>query len=235
MTGMSEQTDKKRIDLKTTQVAAGSMASVTSAVAASQLGVAGTLIGAGVGSVVGTVAGAVYEHYLERTHHRVRSVVPYRTGGAEVATDELSGIRDGGKTSTGLAEQSDASDEGEAANPIRRVFGSRRLALGATAAAGLGIALVALTGFEAVTGQPVSAGSESGTSIGQVLGRSSSDADADPDPTPTTDQPTDEPTSSPTQPGTAPTTTGPAPTAQPSTTPSVSPTSEPTATPPNAG
>ncbi|HEY9378451.1 MAG TPA: hypothetical protein VIQ02_15335, partial [Jiangellaceae bacterium] len=85
---MTEQSDNKRIDLKSTQVAAGSLASVTSAVAASQLGVAGTLVGAGVGSVVGTVAGAVYEHYLDRTHHHVRAVVPRRTVGGEPVSSE---------------------------------------------------------------------------------------------------------------------------------------------------
>jgi hypothetical protein len=63
------------VQLEPTQIVAGSLAAVTAAVAASYLGVAGTIIGAAVGSVVGTVGTTVYEHYLHRTRHQVRTVV----------------------------------------------------------------------------------------------------------------------------------------------------------------
>ena len=76
---MTEQSDKQRIEFDPIQVAAGSLASVTAAVAASELGVAGTLVGAAVGSVVGALAGTVYEHYIDRTQDQVRTLVPRRT------------------------------------------------------------------------------------------------------------------------------------------------------------
>lgn len=197
---MTEQSDKKRIDLKTTQIAAGSMASVTSAVAASQLGVAGTLVGAGVGSVVGTVAGAVYEHYLDRTHRQMRLVVP-RIGVTRAPT----------------------SDDGQTPWTWLR---SRRLALALTAAGGLGIAILALTGFEAVTGQPVSAGKDSGTSIGQVFGGGSADnqgTESSTTPSPEV-TPREEPTSVPSaDPSSSPTTSAPTSTPQPSPSPTTEP------------
>jgi len=224
MNGMTEQTDKKRIDLKTTQVAAGSLASVTSAVAASQLGVAGTLVGAGVGSVIGTVAGAVYQHYLDRTHDQVRSAVPRRILRNETATDDA--------TTEAEAIETELPKE-----PTWSWLRSRRMALGASAAVGLGIALVALTGFEAVTGQPVSAGSDRGTSVGQVFGGSSSGSAVDPSTTPTSDQVTEgvSPPPSPNQ--DSPSTTSTSPASTPPSTSSTSPSTEPTpqTTPPNLG
>ena len=203
---MTEQTDKKRIDLKTTQVAAGSLASVTSAVAASQLGVAGTLVGAGVGSMVGAVAGSVYEHYLDRTRDRVRLMVPRRPAAS-------------------AAEQPIASSDDD--RPTWTWLRSRRLALVASAAAAFGIALVALTGFEVVTGQPVSSqgANDGGTSIGRAFGASSSSEDpaTDPTPTPTPTSTSDEPTTPTSSPSSSPTVTEPAPTEQPTS----SPTSQP--------
>ncbi|MDP9866598.1 MULTISPECIES: hypothetical protein [Streptosporangium] len=49
------------------QIVGGALATMTAAVAASYLGVAGTVIGAAVMSVGSTVGGAVYTHYLKRT------------------------------------------------------------------------------------------------------------------------------------------------------------------------
>jgi hypothetical protein len=263
---MTEQSAKKRIDLKTTQVAAGSMASVTSAVAASQLGVAGTLVGAGVGSVLGTVAGAVYEHYLDRTHEQVRTLVPRRIvmgtsppGEAtpttlvavEAATDELETQTavETAVVETPAVEAPPAIEMAaavvetpaveappaiemaaavERSKPTWSWLRSRRGALALSAAAGLGIALAALTGFEAFTGQPVGATSDgSGTSIGRVFGGGTA---AEPTSTPSPDTATGEPTSTPTPTPTeaipSTTTTSPAPTSEPST-PSTSPTTEP--------
>ncbi|MEW1836971.1 hypothetical protein AB0392_03305 [Nonomuraea angiospora] len=62
------------------------MAAVTAAVAASYLGVAGTVIGAAVMSFASTVATDVYAHYLKRTGDKVRqhtvSAWNQRTAGA---------------------------------------------------------------------------------------------------------------------------------------------------------
>jgi hypothetical protein len=244
---MTEQSDNKRIDLKTTQVAAGSLASVTSAVAASQLGVGGTLVGAGVGSVVGTVAGAVYEHYLDRTHHQVRAVMPRRAVRTETLLDDVATSVDAlaadphteplpvAPTEPTPAPEPPATPAGRS-QPTWAWLRSRRVALGLSAAAGLGIALMALTGFEALSGQPLSAGSdEGGTSIGRVFGGgSTSDTGSDPSATPSPEASTgDESASTPTPSESSPSSS---PTPQPST-PSTSPTTEPVPdpTPPNGG
>ena len=52
------------------------LAAVTATVAASYLGVAGTVIGAAVASVLTVVGNAVYGHSIQRTGERVRAAVP---------------------------------------------------------------------------------------------------------------------------------------------------------------
>src|ERR1017187_6078332 len=68
----------RRFNLSAIQVSAGILAALTGAVAASFLGVGGTLVGAAVGSIASTVGGEVYKHYLERTHERLRGAVDVR-------------------------------------------------------------------------------------------------------------------------------------------------------------
>src|SRR5690625_903510 len=67
---MAEETNEKeqpakKIDVSVPQVTGGALASVTAAALGSQLGVAGTFVGAGLTSVVITVGGAVYQRSLE--------------------------------------------------------------------------------------------------------------------------------------------------------------------------
>jgi hypothetical protein len=72
----------RRLNLSGIQVSAGLLATLTGAVAASYLGVGGTLIGAAIGSLASTVGGEIYRHYLGRTHERLRGAVDvhrYRT------------------------------------------------------------------------------------------------------------------------------------------------------------
>lgn len=64
----------RRIDITGLQVLAGVLATVTGAVAASYLGVAGTMIGAAVMSVASTAGSAVYKHYLGRTAGRLKEL-----------------------------------------------------------------------------------------------------------------------------------------------------------------
>ena len=68
----------RRIDMSATHVAASLFAAVTGAVAASSLGVGGTLIGAAIASVASTAGVPVCKHYLTRSHERLRkaAVVP---------------------------------------------------------------------------------------------------------------------------------------------------------------
>jgi hypothetical protein len=78
----------RRLNLNGVQVFAGVLATMTGAIAASYLGVGGTLIGAAIGSLASTVGGEIYRHYLERTHERLRGAVDvrrYRTARSTIA------------------------------------------------------------------------------------------------------------------------------------------------------
>ncbi|MEU1488425.1 hypothetical protein [Streptomyces sp. NPDC005752] len=64
----------RRIDLSLPQVAGSAVAAVAAAVMASQLGVYGTIAGAGVMSVVATCGGSVFQHFFRRTGEQIREV-----------------------------------------------------------------------------------------------------------------------------------------------------------------
>jgi hypothetical protein len=84
-------TDRRRIDLSATQVIASVLAALTGAVAASFLGVAGTVIGTAVMSVASTAVAAIYRHYLARSRERLQAaaeaarITPLVGGGAVAA------------------------------------------------------------------------------------------------------------------------------------------------------
>ncbi|MBO0773743.1 MAG: hypothetical protein J2P35_20015 [Actinobacteria bacterium] len=66
--------ERRRIEgLTGTQVAASALATMTSAIVASYLGIAGTIIGAAIASAATTAGTAVYRHYLGRTQQRLRA------------------------------------------------------------------------------------------------------------------------------------------------------------------
>ncbi len=62
----------RRIDISATQVIASLLAAVTGAIAASTLGVAGTIIGTAVMSVASTAIAGLYKHYIGRSRERLR-------------------------------------------------------------------------------------------------------------------------------------------------------------------
>ena len=64
---------ERRIDVSSVQVAASVMAAVTGALAASFLGVAGTIIGTAMMSVAGTVGVALYRYFLDRSREKIHS------------------------------------------------------------------------------------------------------------------------------------------------------------------
>jgi len=64
---------RRGLNLSGAQVTASVLATLSAAVAASFLGVAGTLVGAAVGSVVSTMGTEIYKHYLQRSEERLRS------------------------------------------------------------------------------------------------------------------------------------------------------------------
>jgi hypothetical protein len=63
----------RRLDVTATQAVSSMMAALTGAIAASSLGIAGTIIGAAVMSLASTVGAAIYKHYLARSNARLRA------------------------------------------------------------------------------------------------------------------------------------------------------------------
>ena len=69
---------RRPLGLSLTQIAGGALAAVTAAVAASFLGVAGTITGAAFGSVVSSIGAAVYSTSLSRAARASRVLVVRR-------------------------------------------------------------------------------------------------------------------------------------------------------------
>ncbi len=131
--------EKKKLDLSAAQVAGSSLATVAAALLASQMGVYGTILGAGVVSVVATAAGPVIQHFFRRTGDQLR----------ETARPKARRVP--------LPDDTAPSDEfGEATVHGTRVRGWKRTAVAAGAA--FAIALGVLGSYEAIAGTSVSAG-----------------------------------------------------------------------------
>ncbi|MFD4634055.1 hypothetical protein ACFVYR_19870 [Streptomyces sp. NPDC058284] len=69
-----ESSEKRRLDLSLPQVAGSAMAAVVAAKLASNLGVYGTILGAGVVSAIATCGGTVFQHFFKRTGEQIRDV-----------------------------------------------------------------------------------------------------------------------------------------------------------------
>jgi hypothetical protein len=76
----ADKDQPKGLQLSATQVAAGALASVSSAVVASFFGLAGTLIGAALASVISTVSAALYSSSLRKTNEKLRIARSQLTG-----------------------------------------------------------------------------------------------------------------------------------------------------------
>ena len=115
---------RRGLNLSAAQVIASVLATLSAAVAASFLGVAGTLLGAALGSVVSTMGTEIYKHYLQRSEERLRSAgqVLYhsaaRTGTGN--TDAQAGAASGGWHA---AYQGSAGQQG-----VTRQLGNRNVA-----------------------------------------------------------------------------------------------------------
>ena len=164
---------KPKIDLNATQVAGGALGAVTAAVAGSQLGTVGTLIGAGGASVVCTVTSAVYRASLERSREKVRALAQ-RTRPLPISRDR-SGTGTGefvtmhsqpGGDLPGSGRPTDSSGHETPGSRVRRFITLR----GATVAVGsIGafvLAMMLITGFEWTSGKTLGGGP--GTTLGQV-------------------------------------------------------------------
>jgi hypothetical protein len=202
---MSENKDDTQ-SIRISQVLAGALAAVTAALIGSTMGVAGTVVGAGLASVISTVGGAVYLRSIQRTRESVRTVrakVVGRSGGSTVlVSDEKPAPGEVVEADTGAA---DATEAGEAAEtevaetgersedrpPVER----RRLrwpVLAGTTLAAFALGMGVITGVEALRGESLSGGS--GTTFGNVIEphhNTGGEVDEEPtDRTPTTNQTT---------------------------------------------
>ena len=187
----NQASDKKSkgsgLDLSPAQLVGGALAAMTAAALGSQLSVAGTVVGAALASIIAAVAGSLYTASLRRTHDKVKTV--FWTGQPNEVEDptvmEILPDSEGhiaGQRSHLLAPE----PSGDPSPPQRRPKLSwKRVAVAALAA--FGIAAVALTTVELVTGQALSGGE--GTTFQQVSeGKPNKESD-------TKKEPADKPTS----------------------------------------
>ncbi len=139
---------EKKFSLSATQVTASVAAAVTAALVGSRLGVAGTVIGAGLASVISVVGGAVIGHSILLTRKQVkRAVLQVRGAGPEGMSQK--------------ARPVPTDDEPGRPHPTRRKV-STGVLLGVAASLAIFVsALGAVTVVETIKGSPLS-GSESG-------------------------------------------------------------------------
>jgi hypothetical protein len=168
----SEKSERpRRFELSVSQIVGGALAAMTAAAIGSRLGAAGTIIGAAAASVVAAVSGAIYTASVRHTHEKVKTIWPDRWRVGNVATVQLV---------TDRTEPNAAMAPAQQLAPRERPGGSRlpfyrlpwRTALiGALLA--FGIAAVAVTGLELISGRALSG--DDGTTISQVSRQDSAD------------------------------------------------------------
>ncbi len=161
----------RKIDLNLSHVAAAALAAVTTAVLGSELGAAGTLIGAAGASVITTVGTAVYKASLERSRERVRSLAQ-RTRpspeGSRTVRSRLAAVNAPTGNEPG-DEQGDDDTHGPQAWDRSRRFATLRWGAAVVGAFGAFLlAMMVITGFEWASGESVG-GNGKGTTIGQVV------------------------------------------------------------------
>lgn len=225
--------DRPKIELSGARIVAGALAAVTAAILASQLGVAGTVVGTAVISVVSGFASTIYQRSIERTKG---AVVTARDKGADALRER--GIDGGLLPRLGRAAPNSATDatgaetapgsvpapdeEPDESGAARESFWRRLVESPrrrwAVAAAGTGatfvLALAIVTGIELGRGAPLStSGSGSGgTTLSELVDAGSTGAAA-----PSGHHPGNSPSS-------APSTPAPSGPSAPSQSPSTSPT-----------
>ncbi|HEY7596343.1 MAG TPA: hypothetical protein VH969_24570 [Actinophytocola sp.] len=181
---MSEKTDTDTIRLS--QVLAGALAAVTAAVLGSTMGVAGTVVGAGLASVVTTVGGAVYLRSIQRTRQGVRSVrnmVVAHAGRTSVTLlEERTEPETGADERPGTGEEpgEETSDRtGTEQPPAHRRLRWPALIVASVLAFVVGMMVV--TGVEWLRGESLSG--NGGTTVGRIV-RSQPDGGGDRQDTP---------------------------------------------------
>ena len=216
-----KQSKGSGLDLSPAQVVGGALAAMTAAALGSQLSVVGTVVGAALASIIAAVAGSLYTASLRRTHDKVKTVFWTRQPNEvedptvmEILPDSAG--HNAGQRSHLVAPEPDGDPSPRGPRPK---LSWKRVAVAALAA--FGIAAVALTTFELVTGHALSGGD--GTTIQQVREGGSTE-ESDTKKKAPSKEPTDEAT----------TTESEEPTTEPSETASSEPTETTTAPTPQA-
>jgi hypothetical protein len=219
-----QQSKAKALDLSVSQILGGALAAMTAAALGAQLSVAGTLVGAALASIIAAVAGSLYTASLRRTRDKVKTV--FWTGQPNEVDEPtvIDIVADNEGHITGQRSHLVEPESSVEPSPPRRPkLNWKRVAVAALAA--FGIAAVALTTFELVTGHALSGGE--GTTIQQVReGKSNKESDTE------KKAPSGKPTSQATAEATE--ERSEAPTAEPSETASSEPTEATTAPTPEA-
>lgn len=150
----------QRIQLSLSQILGSALAAMTAAALGSRLGVAGTIIGAAMASIIAAVGGSLYTASIRASRERVRTVLVRRPP-TSARTDAAA------PPSTETAQLVAADTEFPVAStPTARKRLISWKTIGAGALAAFAVAAVAITGFEAITGNALSGGT--GTTITQV-------------------------------------------------------------------
>jgi hypothetical protein len=145
------------------------LAAVSGAVVASLFGIEGTLIGAALVSLLVAPAEALYAHSLASAHRVARRSLVRRVGEQAGASQE--GTSQEGTSQEGTSQEGTGQEGTGQADP--KPIRWQRVAVAAVAA--FGIAVVAITGVEAVANQPLASlvGSRprpgASTSVGVVV------------------------------------------------------------------
>jgi len=231
------------LDIDWLKTTAGALAAVTTAVLLSTLGAVGTLIGAALGSVAATIGSALYTQGLARSRHAVlkaQETALFKVGIAQ-AEVRRAGRREGDEQEAHLDLDDERLDEARAElddageEPVQPSWRDRLVLLpwrriGLMAAGTFAVVVLAITTFEALTGESVSqrtgGSDQQGTTIGGVTGNSGGNSKPD---KPNDNQqpsefqspsqePSDEPSETPSE------TPAPTPTPSPTDTPTPSPT-----------
>ena len=184
-TDRTEQIEDKEkpqgAQLSATQVAAGALAAVSSAVVASFFGLAGTLIGAALASVISTVSAALYSNSLQKTNEKLRRARGQVTG--RLSTADETGVASAAPATPATQVLPAHLDPRRA--PARRSR-PRWTRVAVYAAAVFVMAMGIVTGIELIGQKPVSAivgGTETSrtTTLGELTTASSSSQQQDDD------------------------------------------------------
>ncbi|MPZ84971.1 MAG: hypothetical protein GEV28_33130 [Actinophytocola sp.] len=145
--------EKQEIDsIRISQVLAAALAAVTAALLGSTVGVAGTVVGAGLASIVSTVGGALYLRSIQRTRRSVQSV-------------RNKVVTRAGATTVTLTDEEPEPEPEEERPPSSRRIGWPAMIVGSVLAFVLGMTVI--TGIEWIRGEPLSGGE--GTTVGDIV------------------------------------------------------------------